>query len=146
MIENDLLSFDTGTHSKEIEEWVRETLLMAMPEGIVDHRAPEVLAAVHGAPLTHKGISEAFWSPLDLFVRQYSPGHDAIRERLIERIEDTIAKDDRPYVGEWIAQQWAIRWKWKYRAEHVRCGLLSFRRVHGLCLDPYLFRQWIFIS
>jgi hypothetical protein len=92
------------------EAWVRETLLTALPAGVVDHRAPEVLRAVHGAPKTHEGIREAFWEPLGLFVRQYSPEYEKLRDQLVERVEDVFAEDDRPYVGEWLAQQGSIQW------------------------------------
>ncbi len=85
---------------------------MVLPEGIVEHRAPEVLRSVHAAALAHEDIRTAFFEPLHLFVRD-SRDRDRINDRVTEGIEDTLTEDDRPYVGEWIKAQGDIRWDQK---------------------------------
>lgn len=95
------------------EEWVRETLLLALPDGIVKHRAPEVVREMRQVPPTFTRLRDAFWEPLKLFIRDpHRQEYQAITDRLIERLEDAFAEDDRPYISEWLAER-GLEWGWK---------------------------------
>lgn len=84
------------------ETWVREALLTVLPPGIVGHRLPEVMAEIGKAPRTWTAIEEAFFRPLELFLRDNYLHREQLRHRLAEQIERVLIQDDRPYVSEWI--------------------------------------------
>lgn len=94
------------TEPLRIEEtWVKDALLTVLPPGIVGHRLPEVMAEIGKAPRTWTGIEEAFFRPLELFLRRHDPRREQLRGQLVEQIERVVLQDDRPYVSEWIVAQ-----------------------------------------
>lgn len=91
------------------EPWVRETLLKALPEGVVEHRLPEVLFALRSARPTRCELERALLEPLAIYgVRPGTSGHIALREAMALRIEtfgpgpNGWVADDRPDTIEWL--------------------------------------------
>lgn len=130
------------------EFWVRDTLRRALPEGVVAHRATEVLRSLRDAPRTFNGLQEAFWEPLRLFVNRRTTGYDEMRDALIERIEDALVEDDRVFVQDWIEQErpnWhrksASYWKGVFKQANRESRLPDWKAIDDYQV-PTSHRTW----
>jgi len=94
------------------EGWVRDTLELVLPDGVVDHRVPEVMRELAAAPQTWTGLEEAFFRPLTIYgVRGRGRQHGILLDELVKKLEEVLCTDDRPYVSEWLKKISYIEWK-----------------------------------